>query len=82
MRLRNKTAIITGGGSGFGAGIAKSFSKEGARVIVADIDLKKAAKIAKEYYKGTTAWLNENGGTCMFFGAAELHFVNNNEETG
>ena len=43
---------------------------------------KKAAKIAKEYYKGTTAWLNENGGTCMFFGAAELHFVNNNEETG
>ena len=43
---------------------------------------KKAAKIAKEYYKGTTAWLNENGETCMFFGAAELHFVNNNEETG
>ena len=43
---------------------------------------KKAAKIAKEYYKGTTAWLNENGETCMFFGAAELHFVNNNEENG
>ena len=43
---------------------------------------KKAAKIAKEYYKGTIAWLNENGETCMFFGAAELHFVNNNEENG
>lgn len=48
MRLRNKTAIITGGGSGFGAGIAKSFSNEGAKVIIADIDLTKAKKIAKE----------------------------------
>ena len=48
MKLRNKTAIITGGGSGFGAGIAKSFSKEGAKVIVADIDMKKAKEIAEQ----------------------------------
>ena len=48
MKLRNKTAIITGGGSGFGAGIAKSFSKEGAKVIVADIDMEKAKEIAEQ----------------------------------
>ena len=46
MRLKNKTAIVTGGGSGFGAGIAASFSEEGAKVIVADIDIKKAKEIA------------------------------------
>lgn len=38
MRLANKTAIVTGGGSGFGAGIATRFAKEGANVVVADID--------------------------------------------
>ncbi len=37
-RLFEKTAIITGAGSGFGAGIAEAFVREGARVIVADID--------------------------------------------
>jgi 3-oxoacyl-[acyl-carrier protein] reductase len=38
MRLTNKLAIVTGAGSGFGAGIAKRFAEEGARVIVNDID--------------------------------------------
>ena len=38
MRLDNKTAIVTGGGSGFGAGIAAKFVAEGARVLIADID--------------------------------------------
>src|SRR5581483_1919158 len=38
MRLKDKVAIITGAGSGFGAGIAKRFAEEGARVVVNDID--------------------------------------------
>ena len=48
MRLENKTAIITGGGSGFGAGIARKFAMEGARVMVADINADAAAAIATE----------------------------------
>jgi 3-oxoacyl-[acyl-carrier protein] reductase len=38
MRLSNKVAIVTGGGSGFGAGICRRFAEEGARVIVVDRD--------------------------------------------
>ena len=47
MRLQHKVAIVTGGGSGFGAGIVKKFAQEGARVIIADIDFSKAKKVAK-----------------------------------
>ena len=46
MRLKNKIAIVTGGGSGFGAGIVKKFIQEGAKVVVADINLKNAKKVA------------------------------------
>jgi len=38
MQLQHKIAIITGGASGFGAGIARRFAAEGAQVIVADIN--------------------------------------------
>ncbi len=46
-RLNGKTAIVTGGGSGFGAGIAEAFAKEGARVMVADINGDGAENIAQ-----------------------------------
>ena len=48
MRLKNKTAIVTGAGSGFGAGIARKFAAEGARVIVADINEAAARAVAQE----------------------------------
>ncbi|MEM9344192.1 MAG: SDR family oxidoreductase [Pseudomonadota bacterium] len=48
MRLQNKTAIVTGAGSGFGAGIARIFAREGARVMVADINAAAAEDIATE----------------------------------
>jgi len=50
MRLQGKTAIVTGGGSGFGAGIARKFAAEGARVMVADINLDTAQDIATEIH--------------------------------
>jgi len=48
MRLANKTAIVTGGASGFGAGIVKKFVAEGARVMVADINGDAAHAMAAE----------------------------------
>jgi len=38
MRLKDKLAIVTGAGSGFGAGIARRFAQEGAHVIVNDVN--------------------------------------------
>ena len=48
MRLSGKTAIVTGGGSGFGAGIARKFAAEGAQVMVADINTDAARAIVSE----------------------------------
>lgn len=49
MRLSGKTAIVTGAGSGFGAGIARRFAAEGARVMVADINMEGAMEVAAEF---------------------------------
>ncbi len=48
MRLQGKTAIVTGAGSGFGAGIARRFAAEGARVMLADINAAAAEAAASE----------------------------------
>lgn len=47
-RLEGKRAIVTGGASGFGAGIARRFAEEGARVIVADLNGEAARALAAE----------------------------------
>lgn len=49
MRLAGKTAVVTGAGSGFGAGIARRFAAEGARVMVADINAAAAQEVAAEF---------------------------------
>ena len=46
MRLEGKTALVTGGASGFGAGIARKFIAEGAAVMIADIDAGAAEAMA------------------------------------
>lgn len=48
MRLRGRTAIVTGGGSGFGAGIVRRFAAEGAQVMVADVSRDGAEAMAAE----------------------------------
>jgi 3-oxoacyl-[acyl-carrier protein] reductase len=48
MRLEGKVAIVTGGGSGFGEGIARRFAEEGARLVVNDIDDRGGERVAAE----------------------------------
>lgn len=48
MRLKGKTAIVTGGASGFGEGIVRKFITEGARVMIADINSDAAKALAGE----------------------------------
>ena len=47
MRLKDKSIIVTGAGSGFGEGITKRFAEEGANVIVADVDVENGTRVAK-----------------------------------
>lgn len=55
MRLKGKTAIVTGGASGFGAGIVRKFVEEGARVMIADINGEAAPAMAAEIGEATLA---------------------------
>ena len=48
MRLKDKVAIVTGAGSGFGEGIARTFADEGAKVLVADIDEQNGRRVARD----------------------------------
>jgi 3-oxoacyl-[acyl-carrier protein] reductase len=58
MRLKDKVAIVTGAGSGFGEGIAKRFAEEGAKLLVNDIHVTGAERVATAIRKaGGTAEL-------------------------
>jgi 3-oxoacyl-[acyl-carrier protein] reductase len=46
-QLAGKVAIITGAGSGFGTGMAEAYVREGAKVIVADINAEAGERVAK-----------------------------------
>jgi 3-oxoacyl-[acyl-carrier protein] reductase len=48
MRLEEKVAIITGGGRGIGKAVALGFAKEGANIVIAEMDLEPANEVAEE----------------------------------
>lgn len=58
MRLKNKVAIVTGGGSGLGQAIAKAFAREGAKVVIADVNAQNGEATAKG--------IRNSGGDALF----------------
>jgi 3-oxoacyl-[acyl-carrier protein] reductase len=55
MRLQGLSAIVTGGASGFGAEIARAYVREGARVIILDLNADGAKKVADGIGAGAIA---------------------------
>jgi 3-hydroxybutyrate dehydrogenase len=52
MRLNNKVAVVTGAASGIGKEIARAFVREGARVVIADLNQAGADAVAAELGSG------------------------------
>jgi 3-oxoacyl-[acyl-carrier protein] reductase len=61
MRVKNKSIIVTGAGSGIGEGIARRLAAEGAQVVVNDINVAMGEKVVAAIVKA--------GGTASFFKA-------------
>ena len=58
-RLDDKVTVITGGGSGMGAAMAKEFAKRGAKVVIFDLNEEKSMQVVDEIKAG--------GGEACFF---------------
>ena len=61
MLLKDKVALVTGGGQGIGEAIAKAYAKEGAKVVVVDVNYETASKVASD--------INNTGGEAIPFKA-------------
>ena len=57
MQLKDRVAIVTGAGQGIGAAVATAYAREGARVVVADMNIEPAQRVAAE--------INATGGQAM-----------------
>ncbi len=77
MRLKDKVAVVTGGGSGFGAGIVRKFVAEGAQVVIADVNLEAAMDVAAACGPAARALrvdVADAADVRLMMETAELHF--------
>ncbi|HSW03429.1 glucose 1-dehydrogenase [Aquabacterium sp.] len=77
MRLKDKVAIVTGGGSGFGEGIVRKFVAEGAQVLIADRDLAAGLRVAAAVGPAARALkvdVTDKTDVQLMMETAELHF--------
>jgi 3-oxoacyl-[acyl-carrier protein] reductase len=79
MKLQGKVAVVTGGASGFGAGICAKFVAEGAKVVVADRNRDGAMALARQLggdaaALGVAADVTQPGDVEAMLDAAERHF--------
>lgn len=90
MKLAGKIAIVTGGASGFGEGIVRSFVAEGAKVLIMDRDTEKAEGVAASLGE-SAAWIGGDVAQLAGFEAAfeaalsrfgGLHILVNNAGIG
>lgn len=88
--LAGQVAIITGSGQGIGGEAARLFAKEGAKVIVSDIDGKKAEEVASKIRESggqalavpgdmlNDDYINELVKKAAEFGNGKIHIIVNN----
>jgi len=55
VRLKDRTCVITGGSSGIGAATVRRFVEEGAEVLIADLAIEEASKLAAELGRAVSA---------------------------
>lgn len=65
-RLEGKVAIVTGGGGGFGEAIAKTYAREGANVLIADISTDGGNRVANEIQSARSTSSTASGGNAAF----------------
>jgi 3-oxoacyl-[acyl-carrier protein] reductase len=81
MKLADRVALVTGGGSGIGRAIALAFAEEGARVVVNDVNLERAQETVKAMEGGKTvgraiqADVSDSGQVKTMFAAIEREFL-------